>query len=165
MYLSANKVKEYRDKNRPRFCPILHVPFTRPTLDHDHQTGLVRGVIDLNANNLIGAIENKFLSYCSGNKKDLPQVLRNIADYLEKPKSDVLHPVGLNQLVTRFKNHSKDKQIKILSQFIYLEKNKINSCNNQKERIKLYRTLLKKFYETKTTKHRRGVQCSKDTIQ
>ena len=121
MYLSANKVKEYRDKNRPRFCPILDIPFTKPTLDHDHQTGLVRGVIDLNANNLIGAIENKFFSYCSGNKRDLPQVLRNIADYLERPQSDILHPVGLNQLVNRFKNHSKDEQIKLLSQFLYFD--------------------------------------------
>ena len=164
MYLSANKVKEYRDKNRPRFCPILHIPFTKPTLDHDHQTGLVRGVIDLNANNLIGAIENKFFSYCSGNKRDLPQVLRNIADYLEKPQSDILHPVGLNQLVARFKNHSKEEQIKLLSQFIYLDENEIKSCNNQKDRTKLYRTFIKQFYETKINEHRSQTESPKDSV-
>jgi len=164
MYLSSNKIKEYRQRNKPKYCPILEIPLVNSALDHDHQTGLVRGVIDLNANNLIGAIENKFLSYCSGNKKDLPQVLRNIADYLEKPQSDILHPVGLNQLVNRFKNHSKDEQIKLLSQFLYFDENKIKSCNNQKDRTKLYRTFIKQFYETKINEHISQTESPKDSV-
>jgi len=138
---------------------------TKTVVDHDHKTGEIRGVIDFNANNLLGVIERKFFSYCSGDAKDLPNVLRNIADFLERPRSGHLHPVGLNQLIAQFKRHNKEEQEKLMGQFYFSDENEINSCTNVQQRVKLYRTLLKTFYETKTVKHRVGVQCSKDTIQ
>jgi hypothetical protein len=165
MYISANKVKEFRELNKPNDCPILWTKIKNPVLDHDHQTGEVRGVIDNNANNLIGVIENKFFSYCAGNKADLPDVLRRVADYLDRPRTGYLHPVGLNQLVSRFKRKHKDEQLLMLSQFTFVEENEIKACINTKHRAKLYRTLLKTFYETKTTKDSERVERSKNSVQ
>lgn len=165
MYISANKVKEFRELNKPNDCPILWTKIKNPVLDHDHQTGEVRGVIDNNANNLIGVIENKFFSYCSGKKEDLPDVLRRVADYLERPRTGYLHPVGLNQLVSRFKREPKETQLYMLSQFTFVEENEIKACINVKHRAKLYRTLLKTFYETKTIKHTERVERSQNSVQ
>jgi hypothetical protein len=165
MYISANKIKEFRERHDPGICPILQKPMKKTVVDHDHRTGEIRGVIDFNANNLLGVIERKFFSYCSGKAEDLPNVLRNIADFLERPRSGYLHPVGLNQLIAKFKGQPKENQINLLNSFYFVDTNEITLCNNQQDRVKLYRTLLKKFYETKVTKHRVGVQCSKDTVQ
>jgi hypothetical protein len=165
MYISANKIKAYREENNPGFCPILSKPLTKSVVDHDHRTGEVRGVIDFNANNLLGVIERKFYSYCSGKPEDLPNVLRRIADFLERPPSGHLHPVGLNQLIAKFKGLKKDEQINSLNALSTVDNDAVNCCTNVHDRVKLYRKLLKDFYETKTTKHRVRVQCSKDTIQ
>jgi hypothetical protein len=165
MYIPANKIKKFRDEHMPRVCPILLRELDNPCVDHDHRHGEIRGVIDGNANNLIGVIERKYYSFCSGDPKELPNVLRRIAEYLEKPKSGYLHPVGLNQLIAKFKGKNKQEQENMIQSLSFLSKDKINACHNQKDRCKYYRTLLKQFYETKTTKHRVGVQCSKDTIQ
>jgi hypothetical protein len=165
MYIPAHKIKEFRERHNPGICPILLKKLTKSVVDHDHRTGEVRGVIDFNANNLLGVIERKYYSYCSGDPKDLPDVLRRIADFLERPPTGYLHPVGLNQLVAKFKGKNKEQQIKLLNSFYLVDNDAISLCTNQSDRVKLYRTLLKKFYETKTTKHRVGVQCSKDTIQ
>ena len=165
MYIPAHKIKEFRELNDPGLCPILLRKLENPCVDHDHRNGEIRGVIDGSANNLLGVIERKFYSFCSGDPEDLPDVLRRIADYLELPKSGFLHPVGLNQLLAKFRGHNKEEQEKLMGQFYFSDETKISSCNNQKERTKYYRTLLKQFYENKTTKHSVRVQCSKDTIQ
>lgn len=132
----------------------------RTVVDHDHKTGEVRGVIDFNANNLLGVIERKYFSYCSGDPNELPNVLRRIADFLEKPKSGHLHPVGLNQLVSRFRSEKKEKQIKLLKSFYFVDKAAIEACTNSAQRVKLYRTLLKTFYETKAVTNTERVECS-----
>lgn len=160
MYISANKIKEYREKHKPRLCPILFRELENPCVDHDHRHGEIRGVIDGNANNLIGVIERKFYSFCSGDPKDLPHVLRRIAEYLEKPRSGHLHPVGLNQLIAKFKGKNKEEQEKIINAYSYLHKNEIKTCKNLKERVRTYRNLLKEFYETKITEHTERVECS-----
>jgi len=160
MYISANKIKEFRERHNPGICPILLRKLTKSVVDHDHRTGEVRGVIDFNANNLLGVIERKYYSYCSGDPKDLPNVLRRIADFLERPPTGYLHPVGLNQLVAKFKGLKKDEQINTLKSFYFVDINEINRCTNQQDRVKLYRTLLKKFYETKTVTNTERVECS-----
>ncbi len=81
MYISANKIKEFRERHNPGVCPILLKPLTKSVVDHDHRTGEIRGVIDFNANNLLGVIERKYFSYCSGDPEELPDVLRRIADF------------------------------------------------------------------------------------
>jgi hypothetical protein len=149
-YLPQNKLAHWRESNKPIFCPILETKMSNPVVDHDHKTGEVRGVINNNANALLGVCERKFFSYCSGKPEDLPSVLRNMADYLEQASTMILHPVGLNQLCTRFSQLPKEQQLSELKS-LGAKENKINACNNNKQRKSLYRTLTKLKYERHTT--------------
>ena len=103
-YLPQNKIKEFRERNKPLCCPILASQKDDWVVDHDHQTGMVRGVISRQANSLLGKVENFYIRMCKGDKEDLPGVLDAMATYLEQETLDVLHPVGLTQLTKKFKN-------------------------------------------------------------
>ena len=144
-YLPSNKLAKWREENKPHICPILGTPIINPVVDHDHKTGEVRGVIDNNANSLLGVCERKFFSYCAGKPEQLPQVLRNMASYLEKKETGIMHPVGLNQLANRFSKLPKSEQVRILAYGI--KESEINACKNNKQRKALYRTLIKTKYE------------------
>ena len=142
-YLSQNKIKNYRDANKPNQCPVLKVQTNDWVLDHDHQTGLVRGVISRQANSLLGKVENFFLRMCKQDKSKLPGVLRAMASYLERETLDVLHPVGLVQLTKKFKNSlTASEQVAELKS-IGATKQELESCCNEKQRCKLYRKLTK----------------------
>ena len=146
-YLSQNKIKNYRDANKPKQCPVLKVRTNDWVLDHDHQTGLVRGVISRQANSLLGKVENFFLRMCKQDKSKLPGVLRAMASYLERETLDVLHPVGLMQLTKKFKNSlTASEQVAELKS-IGATKQELESCCNEKQRCKLYRKLTKNKYE------------------
>ena len=146
-YLSQNKIKNYRDANKPKQCPVLKVRTNDWVLDHDHQTGLVRGVISRQANSLLGKVENFFLRMCKQDKSKLPGVLRAMASYLERETLDVLHPVGLTQLTKKFKNSlTASEQVAELKS-IGATKQELESCCNEKQRCKLYRKLTKNKYE------------------
>jgi len=134
-------------------------------VDHDHNNGEIRGVISRQANTMIGKIENIFTSMCRGNPEDLPEVLENIATYLRQPDSNLLHPVGLNQLTNRFKNNLlKDDQCFLLVA-LGLSNSEVNACINVKARVKLFKQLIKEFYDnrnkaTKTNVDSDGTQSS-----
>jgi len=146
-YLSQNKIKDYRNANKPKQCPVLKVQTDDWVLDHDHQTGLVRGVISRQANSLLGKVENFFLRMCKQDKSKLPEVLRAMASYLERETLDVLHPVGLVQLTKKFKNSlTASEQVAELKS-IGATKQELESCCNEKQRCKLYRELTKNKYE------------------
>lgn len=83
-------------KKQNGICPICKKEIKDPVLDHDHQkrikgTGLCRGVLERNMNSAIGKIEN-MCSRFGIQQKDLPFILRNMADYLESPQTNYLHP-------------------------------------------------------------------------
>ena len=46
----------------------------------------------------------------------------------------------------------------------FFDENKIKSCNNQKDRTKLYRTFIKQFYETKINEHTSQTESPKDSV-
>lgn len=138
-YVNHKKLIEYRKTNITLKCNILDVEDYKPVVDHDHNTGRIRGVISSEGNVLIGKIENCFRSRCSECQLTLPDVLRKIATYLEK-KQGPYHPVGVRQLVRRFGRMAKEEQIKILKERYTQEE--ILLCNNSKDRAKLYRTIL-----------------------
>ena len=150
-YLPVNKLAEWRRANEPSKCPIMDRESNDWVVDHDHLSGEIRGVISREANTLIGKIENIHSTICRGDPRNLPDVLENIATYLRQPSSNLLHPVGLNQLCSRFKNNLKKDDQCFLLEVLGGEKNKINSCNNISKRLKLFKTLLKTFYEKDTT--------------
>lgn len=111
-------------------------------MDHNHRTGLVRGVISMEGNTLLGRIENSFRRFGTSTELPLSSILRNIADYLDSGDTDILHPVGLNQLSKRFSRLTLADQVLTLKK-MGVKKSEIKSCTNSKERTDLYRNLLK----------------------
>jgi|TARA_B110000483_G_scaffold49470_1_gene61537 hypothetical protein len=158
-YLPQSKIKEFRERNKPLCCPILASKKDDWVLDHDHQTGMVRGVISRQANSLLGKVENFYLRMCKGDKEQLPGVLDAMAAYLEQETLDVLHPVGLIQLTKRFKNSLTAAEQVVELRVLGATKKELESCSNEKDRCKLYRELTKKYYEH-TTENTVGAQGS-----
>jgi hypothetical protein len=147
-YLSQNQIAAYREKHKPLCCPILSSKTDDWVLDHDHQTGMVRGVISRQANSLIGKIENFYLKMCKGDKEFLPLTLQSIASYLEQEQTDVLHPVGLTQLTKKFKNKLTSAQQFSTLEDIGASREQLDACTNQKQRAELFRKLTKQKYES-----------------
>jgi hypothetical protein len=142
-YLPQNKIASYREKNKPTCCPILSTKTDDWVLDHDHQTGMVRGVISRQANSLLGKVENFYLKMCKGDKEFLPVTLEAMASYLENARTDVLHPVGLTQLTKKFSNSlTAAQQISTLED-IGASREQLDACSNQKQRAELFRSLTK----------------------
>jgi hypothetical protein len=148
-YIPSNKLKEWRLKNQPSVCPILKRKTNDWVVDHDHITGEIRGVISREANSLIGKIENTYKSLCKGSPEELPGVLENINSYLMQDHSGLLHPTGLTQLTKRFERNLKADDQRFALQTMGAEKSEINVCNNSKDRARLFRSLLKDFYDNK----------------
>ena len=150
-YLSQNQIKEFREANKPVSCPILDTKTNDWVLDHDHQTGMVRGVLSRQANSLLGKVENFFLKMCRGRKEDLPNTLEAMAAYLEREEMDVLHPVGLTQLTRKFANSLTASQQVTELKDLGASEGDLASCKNQKQRKELFRKLTKNKYEHTTT--------------
>lgn len=97
--------KKLQHENQGNFCPLLgvEVPLDQMVVDHKHRTkaeklgengcGLIRGVIQFQANVLEGKISNGFKRY--GLHKlgvSLPTFLHNLADYLDAGTTNLIHP-------------------------------------------------------------------------
>lgn len=105
-YLPKSKATKFRDENKPTHCPITgrKDPLNGWHIDHDHETGRVRGVISGEANLLIGKIENTAKRFCKcDNPIELSEWLLVISDYLSKDRySKPLHWHGAKQLASKF---------------------------------------------------------------
>jgi len=147
-YLTSNKVKDYRNEHRPDYCPISGVTMTDSALDHNHATGMVRGVIDRQANAFMGRIESAYKRLSlEVRQKPLPEMLRAVASFLEQPDTDVLHPVGARDNIKRFRNSSKDKQLELLEGLREVgmldRETDILACKNSDERTDLFASAIK----------------------
>jgi hypothetical protein len=87
--------------------PITGRVITDPVLDHDHQTGSVRAVLDRWENSVLGRLEN--WSRRIGNGQDPIVFLRACADYIERHK---LHPLPLKYPTYRTEEEKRDKRNK-----------------------------------------------------
>jgi hypothetical protein len=145
-YLPQGKVADYRNANKPICCPILSIKTDDWVVDHDHQTGMVRGVISRQANSLLGKVENFYLGMCKGDKEFLPVTLEAMASYLETSNTDILHYQGLNQLKNKFKNNLTADEQRATLVDIGASKEELASCSNQKHRAELFRKLTKAKY-------------------
>ena len=99
IHLKSKDIKIMREKllelNQNK-CPILGIEITpkEAVLDHIHKrklsddinesSGVVRNTIHNGANAFLGKIENAFKRYIPKDCVDLPSLLRNVADYIEK---------------------------------------------------------------------------------
>lgn len=77
-------------------CPICKREIKDPCVDHHHKkrikgTGLIRGVLCRSCNVFIAKSENNCIRYAIP-YSDLPMILRNMADYLERPQLPYIHP-------------------------------------------------------------------------
>ena len=87
-------------------CPILkqYFPIDQMAIDHKHKRkdepigvdgkGLVRGAIMKDANRFEGKVLSYFVRYGLAKYIDLPNYLRNLADYIENPPCEqvFIHP-------------------------------------------------------------------------
>jgi len=139
--LKTSEVKNLREKlhkEQNEICPICKekIEYSDTTLDHQHKlfkdqeigengAGLCRGVICRNCNSWEGKITNSYRRL-GLHKKDisLPELLRNLADYLdqdnlpyihptEKPKDKKLKKSSYNKLVKELKNSEYRKKIPV----------------------------------------------------
>lgn len=87
------KEKIWLENNKK--CPVLNkeVPLEKMVLDHIHkrkdeeaseQKGTCRTALEFRVNSMFGKIENSFKRYGLDKEIDLPTLLRNGANYLEK---------------------------------------------------------------------------------
>ena len=86
LFIKQPAIAMYRKLCKPDYCPILNMPLLEKdaVLDHDHVNGCIRDVIHRDANQFEGRVLNLFKRYVrSRTDLTLPQVLRNLADYLE----------------------------------------------------------------------------------
>ena len=142
-YLPQSKLAEWRKKNAPKKCPLVEYKTSNWVVDHNHTSGLVRGVVSSEGNALLGRIENAFKRLSRGAKKaSLPTILLNMASYLERDDLTLLHPEGFRQLYKRFYSLSKDLQLDILLKF-GTNRDDISKCKNAKERTELYKQIIK----------------------
>jgi hypothetical protein len=142
-YLAQSELAEWRKKNAPKKCPLVEYKTSNWVVDHDHTSGLVRGVVSSEGNALLGRIENAFKRLSRGAKKaSLPTILRNMASYLERDDLQLLHPEGFRQLYKRFYSLPKDYQLDILLKF-GTNRDDISKCKNAKERTELYKQIIK----------------------
>ena len=141
-YLAHSKLKEWRQANLPKQCPVFKCKVDDAVVDHCHSTGLVRGVLHRQSNAWAGKIENSWKRFGQNNSDlTLPEALRALATYLEEARTDVLHPVGLRQKCNRFGRLPKDEQVETLIKF-KCDPDEINSCKNSKARTQCFRTAL-----------------------
>ena len=143
-YLKYSQLAQYRKENLPKKCPILETGCSNPCVDHNHETGMVRGVISMEGNTFLGRVENSFKRFGTSSEIGLSKILRNMADYLDKGDKKILHPVGLKQLVGRFKRLVVADQ-EFALKAMGAKKSEIKACNNSRDRSTLYRKLITNY--------------------
>lgn len=92
--LKPKEVAAFREalaKAQNNHCALCGgiMPLTGQHLDHDHKTGLVRGVLHRECNNLLGKVENFFNGY--GKNMNKVEFLAGVMTYLTKPPGEVYH--------------------------------------------------------------------------
>jgi len=84
------------------------VPKLRPTLDHNHKTGLIRGVLCNNCNGMEGKIHN--LANRAKRDKDVIEWLGSLLDYWQRPPSNLIHPKHKTEDEKRLARNKKARQ-------------------------------------------------------
>ena len=94
--LTAKDLPAFRAKmlkTQKGIDPITSLPVVGPCLDHDHVTGIIRGVLGRACNSFEGKVSNAHRRTGLANQgADLSTCLRGMADYLEWKSLAILHP-------------------------------------------------------------------------
>jgi len=137
-YIKQSDLRDWRNANSTNKCPISRADMEDCVVDHCHTSGRIRGVLHRQSNVLLGKIENAWKRYVNKSSTiELPEALRNMADYLERENLDILHPYGATQLSKKFAVKKMQQQEKILLDLGF-KKSDIKDLNSR-ERTKLFR--------------------------
>jgi hypothetical protein len=117
---TPSDVKRVRDemvKTQGGIDPILNEPFKEPpALDHDHTSQHVRAALNRNTNAFEGLVFNahkRCLKWLTD--KPLPEILRNLADYLDQDYSDnPYHPTWIKRCTIDYGRLKAQEQINVL---------------------------------------------------
>lgn len=137
----VKKVRELLTKEQYNVCSVtgLNIPVKQHVLDHSHdEEQLVRGVLHRQTNAFLGKAENAFTRLIAWwYPNDLPTLLRQCADYLEKePDTRYRHNGWIRKINTQF-NKLKESQ-KDLVLISLCEK----KGSNATERKKLFQSMI-----------------------
>ena len=124
-------------KDQNGVCPLCNKKVVSACLDHEHKkklkgTGLIRGVLCRLCNIYLGRLENGTVRY-GIQKDDVPFILRNAADYLEKDQYPFLHPCEA-PITPKLMKSSYKKLVKKLSQMGYTKKIPVFRDKNKKNK-------------------------------
>lgn len=119
--LKYSEIIELRDqliKEQKNICPLCQKIINSPVLDHHHKkrikgSGCIRQVLCRNCNIMLGKVENNCVRYCIS-QEELPNYLRKMAEYLEKPQTNYLHPSEAPKK-KKLKKSSYKKLIKVVN--------------------------------------------------
>ncbi len=113
--IKASEVKAVREEllAQQGGCAICGEQPKVPHLDHDHKTGLIRGVLCSNHNMYLGKIENSCARYLIS-RDQLADILEKTATYLRLHETDqtgLLYPTHLtdDEKKTRAKKRRQKK--------------------------------------------------------
>jgi len=135
----VKKVREALIKEQRGICLVSKENLVKPCLDHAHDDSqLVRGVLSHGCNIFLGTLENAYKRRISWwCKIPLPELLRNVADYLEKPEDTRYRHTGwLKKVQTEFNKLSASEQNEVLK--VLSDK----TGKNPKERKELFRKII-----------------------
>lgn len=145
--LKNKDIKRLREKwlkkqdGKDAAYPLLNIEIA--ALDHDHASGLCRGVLDRDVNQFIGKIESNWKRFVKHKVTDLPNLLRGIANYLENNMEveEILHPKSVSDKVRKFSRLNTKEQDDIL---IDMGVQSASLNIKKADKTKLYRKLLTK---------------------
>lgn len=151
LLVTANDVKRVRTEiieEQNGIDPITKRELVSPCLDHSHEIDQqVRAVLSREINVMLGKIENSYkrnISYWC----DVPLsvILREMADYIDKPSKSYIHPGWLKKCEAAFNKLNSKAKDKVLASFnIYIIKP--NDTKRKKEFKKFIRSKLVSYGE------------------
>lgn len=139
-----NSVRDELLENQEFKCGICKTDLsdednTNRHVDHNHDSGEIRGVLCRRCNLLEGTLYYRFRR--SGHvslETDYLVWLGQHIDYLKSAITNYEHPAHKNKLITQFKNMNKPEQIQVLKEF----KVELSGTETKNEMVKKYRKVL-----------------------
>lgn len=107
--LNAAELKAYREA--AEFCKLCGEKFTEKNpavVDHDHKTGIIRGVLHRGCNAMLGVVENGRARYQLQDNARLGRMLRAVLGYISEYRADpVLYPTHRTDDEKRIRRNKK----------------------------------------------------------
>lgn len=152
------EASRYRDEiafKQQGIDPVTKSKLFDKVLDHQHYGDQrCRGVLNRNTNTFEGKVYNNYCRFIrSSTTLSLPDILRNLADYLEKDySSNMIHHSALTLDTKQFANLPAEDQRAILGKFNLEGKNVSERMKHARELIRDGRISTKMILEYKNKK-------------